>query len=240
MTLLALLLAAADPAGEARTFAAPDGGTLPYRLVRPAGTERPPLLLFLHGAGERGGDNARQLRLAAPLLTAGVRERFPCVLVAPQCPADAKWTGTNWQAADPKRTADMTPTLGRVLALLDAAERECGTDPRRVYVTGVSMGGSAAWDLVSRRPDRFAAAVPVCGGVDAAGVASAAGLPVWAFQGAKDEVVRAELPRRAVAALKAAGAAPKYTEYPDAGHDIWKRAYAEPGLFDWLFAQKRG
>ena len=240
--LLALALAADPPPGEARTFTAPDGGRLPYRLLAPppAPGARVPLLLFLHGAGERGDDNQKQLKLAGPLLAAGHRAAYPSVFVAPQCPADVKWTGTNWQGPDPKRTPELNPPLRRVLALLDAVAAEFPVDPGRVYVVGVSMGGSAAWDLVSRRPERFAAAVPVCGGVDADGVGPAAKVPLWAFQGAKDELVRPELPRRAIAALKAAGGAPRYTELPDAGHDAWKPAFAEPGLFDWLYAQKRG
>jgi predicted peptidase len=126
-----------------------------------------------------------------------------------------------------------------LLGLIDSLEKTLPIDKSRIYVTGLSMGGYGTWDLISRRPERFAAAVPVCGGGDEGQAANAAKVPVWAFHGGKDGVVIPERSRNMVEALKTAGATPKYTEYPEVGHDSWNKAYADPEMMKWLFSQKR-
>src|SRR5262249_52824913 len=112
-------------------------------------------------------------------------------------------------------------------------------DQKRIYVTGLSMGGYGTWDVIGRRPDLFAAAVPVCGGGDETQAATIARVPIWAFHGARDGVVKPARSWNMVAALKKAGGHPGYTEYPDVGHDSWVPTYRDPVLFQWLFAQKR-
>jgi predicted peptidase len=243
LTLGGTAVRAQLPEPEALVYRTPDGKSLPYRLAKPVGDDgqqRYPLLLYLHGAGERGDDNVSQLKHATPvLLSDSVRKRYPGYLVAPQCPADRKWTGTNWQADHPRQTERITETLALVLDLVADLQTKHRIDPKRIYVTGVSMGASATWDLASRRPELFAAAVPICGGCHPAQGARLAKLPLWAFQGAKDEVVKPDMARRTLEAIRRAGGDPKYTEYPDRGHDIWRPAYQSPSLLPWLFAQKR-
>lgn len=184
-----------------------------------------PLVLFLHGAGERG-ENVRDVaRIGLPRLVADGRD-VPFVLVAPQCPPDA-W----WDAA-------------ALLKLVDEIQRTHKIDPDRVYVTGLSMGGFGTWELAVRAPDRFAAFAPICGGGEPLRIARwperARGLKVWAFHGAKDDVVPLERSAEMVDALRAAGNADaKLTVYADVGHDSWNRAYDDPKLFRWLLSQRR-
>jgi len=125
------------------------------------------------------------------------------------------------------------------IELIGALQKEfAAIDPKRLYVTGLSMGGFGTWDLISRLPKKFAAAVPICGGADEAQAAAIAKVPVWVFHGGNDDVVKTVRSRNIVAALKAAGGAPKYTEYPGVGHGSWDQAYGEAELFPWLFSQK--
>jgi predicted peptidase len=243
----------------AQTFTDSRGHTLPYRLLLPpvptapaqgpAPREPLPLVLFLHGAGERGEDNQAQLRNGAAELLGSdaAAARFPCVFVLPQCPAGHRWVEVDW--AQPSHVMPPEPSvpLGAALELVEALKARYATqhlaqhlvDPRRVYLIGLSMGGFGVYDLLCRAPERFAAAVAVCGGADESRITVAASLPLWAFHGARDEVVRVERSRRLVAALRQAGGAPRYTEYPEVGHDSWSRAFAEPELLPWLFSQRR-
>jgi predicted peptidase len=235
--------AADAPALEKRVFTDARGKTLPYRLLKPEGydaKQRYPLVLFLHGAGERGDDNDKQLIHAVPqFLRAEMRKQYPCFLIAPQCPAAFKWVDADWSAAAHKQPAEPTEPMRLTMELLDALPKEWSIDPKRVYVTGLSMGGFGAWDIAARRPDRFAAVAPVCGGADEATAPALAKIPHWVFHGAKDGVVKPDRSRTMVEALKKAGGEPRYTEYPNVGHDSWNPAYADPKLYEWLFAQKR-
>ncbi|MFO0576652.1 MAG: PHB depolymerase family esterase [Polyangia bacterium] len=237
----------------AQTFTDSRGHTLPYRLLvpptlappssaqGPAPREPVPLVLLLHGAGERGDDNQAQLRNgAAELLGSDAAvARFPCVFVLPQCPAGHRWVEVDW--AQPSHVMPQQPSvpLGAVLELVPALAARYPIDGRRVYLIGLSMGGFGVYDLLCRAPERFAAAVAICGGADESRILAAAALPLWAFHGARDEVVRVERSRRIVAALQKGGGAPRYTEYPEVGHDSWSRAFAEPELLPWLFSQRR-
>ena len=179
-----------------------------------------PLLLFLHGAGERGDDLGR-VAIHGPTRRVVEGERFPFVLVAPQAPE-----GTWWDARE----------LG---ALLDEVERAYRVDPDRVMVTGLSMGGFGAWSLAETFPDRFAAVAPVCGGGTPGRICAASDVPVWAFHGALDPVVPVERSLEMVRRLEQCGGNVRLTLYPDAGHDSWTETYANPALYDWLLAQRR-
>jgi predicted peptidase len=232
------------PLLEARTHRGPRGGSLPYRLLRPGAVEpgrRYPLVLFLHGAGERGRDNARQLvHGVSAFAQPEARRRFPCFLAAPQCPTGQRWVDVDWSAPGGV-SLDLVPArpLRLALGLLEGLQRELPVDERRWYVTGLSMGGFGAWVLAGSHPGRFAALVPVCGGGDESQAERLAGLPVWAFHGALDEVVPPSQSEVMVRAVEAAGGRPRFTLYPDVGHDSWERAYREPDLLPWLFAQQR-
>ncbi|NZA27464.1 prolyl oligopeptidase family serine peptidase [Luteimonas sp. SJ-92] len=218
-----------------------------YRVFVPAGVRGGalrPIVLFLHGSGERGSDGELPTRVGlGPHVQSRARD-FPAIVVFPQAPAESEWSDN----------------LALAEATLDAAMREFGGDPQRTYLTGLSMGGYGTWELALARPGRFAALVPVCGGLEAPAhrpglrVASVAGAPdafaaaaqrlrdtpVWIFHGAKDDLVPPQQSRRMAAALEAAGAADvRYTEFPDANHNSWDPAYATPELWEWLFAQRR-
>lgn len=217
------------------------GAKLPYRLFKPKGadgTSKLPLVLFLHGAGERGEDNQAQLKHAVKYFVAN-QAQHPCFIAAPQCPAKLQWVDTPW--GNPKHAMPAQPTdpMRLALEMVTLLEKELPIDPRRIYVTGLSMGGFGTWDAIQRDPKRFAAAVPVCGGADEAAAPAIAKVPVWVFHGGNDDVVKTARSRNIVEALKSAGSAVKYTEYAGVGHGCWDKAYQEKGLFEWLFAQKR-
>jgi predicted peptidase len=218
------------------------GRSLPYRLLVPPDYDRRQaysLILFLHGAGERGSDNEAQLRYPEVLRLA-TDEANPCFLVAPQCPRRRKWVEVPWNFRKPHRTPKR-PSLAMQLTieLLAVLEDEFRIDLQRRYVTGVSMGGFGTFDLLVRRPHDFAAAVPICGGADESRADEIAHVPTWLFHGEKDPTVPAIRSRSAFQALQAAGGDPKHTEYEGMEHNVWSRAYLDPELCDWLFRQRR-
>ena len=219
-----------------------------YQVFVPAAytpAQRWPVILFLHGAGERGDDGLKQTQVG---LGAALRlnpARFPAIIVFPQAPPESLWVGVPAQAA---------------MAALEETSREFQTDSDRVYLTGLSMGGNGAWYLAYRYPSRFAALVPICGFVTPFGpwgrqftpvVPPDSGppfdalarqvrrVPTWIVHGEVDDVVPTEQSRQAAAALKAAGAAVQYVEVPGTGHNSWDAAYGSPVLVRWLFAQRR-
>jgi predicted peptidase len=226
---------------DKKTFTEAGGGTLPYRLLRPEPYEDGksyPLVVFLHGAGERGDDNEAQLvHGVAEFTRPEVRKKYPCFLVAPQCPRGKKWSDIDWASDTPKLPAEPSAEGALVLELIAALQKECRIDAQRIYLTGLSMGGYGTWDLLIRRPDLFAAAVPICGGGDETHVDNIVRIPIWVFHGAQDRAVKVERSRRMVAALENAGGHPLYTEYPDEGHASWVPAYRAPAMMRWLFKQ---
>jgi len=230
-----------DAAFESHVFPAADGTALPYRLLVPGDGGDPsrkrPLLVFLHGRGERGTDNQAQLLHGKAFMLAAATQHG-CFVLAPQCPADAIWPGHDWRK---QKTLSPEPSapMRRVVALIDWIEKHRPIDRDRVYVMGLSMGGFGTWDVVLRYPDRFAAAVPICGGGVPTLARRIVKLPLWVFHGAADPVVPVEHSREMVAALRAAGGQPRYTEYAGVGHDSWNRALAEPELLAWLLRQRR-
>lgn len=186
-------------------------------------TCRWPLMLFLHGAGERGNDLGKVAVHGPPKLVSSGGQNFPFVIVSPLCPEGDWWTHRSQVAA-----------LDKLLVELQSRYR---IDRRRIYVTGLSMGGFGAWSLAMAFPRRFAAIVPICGGGDPAAAARIAHVPAWVFHGAKDEAVPIKLSREMVRALRKAGGKPKFTEYPEAGHDSWTAAYSNPALYSWMLRQ---
>jgi len=215
-----------------------------YRLLGPKsitpGT-RYPLVIFLHGAGERGNDNLSQLKYFPTWMAEqSARQAHPCFVLAPQCRDEQKWVDVDWSKIEstpqsPTPTVDM---LAVIAALEDTLQRE-PIDPARIYLTGLSMGGYGSWDLAARMPDRFAAVLPICGGGDEATAAKIKDLPIWCFHGDADTAVRVERSRTMIEALRAAGGAPKYSELAGVGHDSWTPAYRDPDVLAWLFAQKK-
>ena len=228
---------------EARNHRVGDGVILPYRLLKPKQVESGrvyPLVLFLHGAGERGHNNTSQL-MSIPARFAGdeIRTRYPCYVVAPQCFWNQKWVAVPWGSKSHTMPAKPTSWMQGSLELVEVLAKEFPVDPKRIYVTGFSMGGYGVWDALQRRPDLFAAAVPVCGGGDVALAKTMAGVPIWAFHSVGDPTVPSSRSRDMVEAVKAAGGSPKYTEFPGNNHNSWDPAFADPELLPWLFAQKK-
>lgn len=224
-----------------RTFKGKTEMTLPYRLFVPAGYapgKAMPVVLALHGAGERGIDNTSQLtknRLATSWAEDSVQARHPSLVIAPQCPSTDSWV----DYYKPVDKVSIRPILAKVMELLDSLAQEFNLDPDRIYVVGLSMGGFATWDLLARYPGRFAAAVPICGAGDTTKVALMRNTPLWIFHGDKDNVVPVAGSRTMVEALKRVGASPRYTEYPGVMHDSWTPALKDPGLVPWVYAQTR-
>jgi len=235
---------------EARTF---EGGDLqlPYRLLMPKDydpKQKYPLVVFLHGAGERGADNKMQLVHGMnDFASDEVMAKYPAFVVAPQCPSDQRWVEVDWTLDKHTQPKEPGAALAATLKLVDALQRELSIDGRRIYVTGLSMGGYGVWDALARRPELFAAAAPICGGADLATAGKIKAIPIWAFHGERDTVVKPHRSQGMIAALKAAGAAqpaagntaPKYTEYPGVGHDSWTPTYRDPAFYEWLFAQRK-
>lgn len=186
-------------------------------------THRWPLILFLHGSGECGSDGIKHTTQGLPVYISKHANRFPFLVVMPQA----------------QQTAFRGPEAAAVWAILDEVDRNYRVDHDRIYLTGLSMGGIATWEMAVLRPDVFAAIVPVCGFAPNEYLSNIKDLPVWAFHGALDQNVSVSGSRDAIAALRKLGATPKYTEYPDQAHVCWDRAYAEPGLYKWLLKQRR-
>ena len=208
-----------------------------YRLLEPEKIEpgkKYPLVLFLHGAGERGDDNAKQLQYLPELMvTPEYRQKFPCFLIAPQCRANKWWVA---RGAD---KAGVSEQMQVVEGILREVEQKFPVDLSRVYLTGLSMGGFGSWNLAGRHPEWFAALVPICGGGDPADADKLAKLPIWAFHGLEDKVVPPKLSQQMIEAVRAAGGNPKYTELPEVGHDSWTPAYSDPdGVVAWMFEQR--
>ena len=240
LCLMTLVVRADELPLEKRVYKDEAGKSIPYRLLKPVNYdagEKYPLVLFLHGAGERGTDNEAQLVHGVKAFVERA-EKYPCFLVAPQCPNNAKWVDVDWSGDKHTLPETMSEPLRLSLEALDALSKEFSIDPQRIYVTGLSMGGYGTLDAVSRRPNYFAAAVPTCGGGDEAQAKRVHHVPMWFFHGAKDTAVKPERSRNMVAALKAAGGKPKYTEYPNEGHGSWVPAYKDDEMVAWLFAQK--
>lgn len=219
-----------------------------YRLLHPETTEgngrageRYPLVLFLHGAGERGRDNTRQLKyLPTWLADPALRRRHPCFVLAPQCRMDERWVDVSWaDARSTQQPAHATLDLAAAAAALEDVVAREFVDPDRIYLTGLSMGGFGTWDLAARMPERFAAILPVCGGGDERAAARIAGLPIWCFHGDADTAVPVERSRTMIAAVRAADGRPIYSELAGVGHDSWTSAYRDAFVLDWLFAQRR-
>ncbi len=217
---------------------------LPYRLLKPQKIEKDegyPLIIFLHGAGERGTDNEKQLmHIASSFTTESYQKDYPSFVIFPQCPEDGYW-GTvekvdgKWYVGE---SQDPSPSGQAVLDLLDDFIRRNPVDRSRIYIAGLSMGGFGTLDLVRHRPNTFAAAVSICGGGNRRYVTNYRHMPIWLFHGAKDPVVPVSLSREMHVEFKARNMDCQYTEYPEGGHDVWNEAWAEPGLLPWLFSKQ--
>ena len=224
--------------------------TLPYRILIPENynSQSPfPLLLFLHGAGERGSDNKSQLVHGSFLFKSeDFRNNYPAIVLFPQCPKKSSWANVkrnydmlNGKKFDFFKEISENKQLIMVEKLLDFIEKKYSIDPTRRYVGGLSMGGMGTFELVARNPDYFAAAFPICGGGNPDWSDLLKTTPFWIFHGEDDGVVSVDFSRKMYEALSAEKASVRFTVYPEVNHNSWDNAFAEPDLMHWLFSNKR-
>ena len=218
--------------------------TLSYRLYRSvkaeSATEAVPLVVFLHGAGERGNDNTQQLLHCIRFFLAdSVTSRYPFLLLVPQCPNEKRWVNTDWTLPEHQMEEEPTAQMKAVFSLIDCLNG-CGvTDANRVYICGISMGGFGVWDALQRRPETFAAAIAICGGGDPAYAEGMKDTPVYIFHGKKDKLVKPIRSEQMYKALRAVGNTKAvFVSYPEAGHLCWDKAFSTPGIFKWLFGHE--
>ena len=250
MLIFAPTAAMAGPATGSGHFVARElafeGHTFRYQVFVPAAraAQPRPLVLFLHGSGERGDDGVKPTEAGVGPWLKQNMDSFPALVVFPQVPDDEEWRGRNARMA---------------LAVLDRARDEFDADPKRIYLTGLSMGGYGSWELALTRPDQFAALVPICGALLAPRderpgllVDQVAGstdpyadtvqrlrkVPTWIFHGGRDDVVPPEDDRALAQASAHQGVGFRYTEYPDTGHNAWDPTYRNPAMWQWMFEQR--
>jgi predicted peptidase len=217
------LLSAAEPKQKAQKLDTQVRVTLDYLLYLPPGYDQKqkwPLMLFLHGGGERGSD-VNLVKKHGPPKLIDQGKQFPFIVVSPQCAKEQSWQPIELRA------------------LLDDVVAKYKVDLDRIYLTGLSMGGFGTWALAGYSPGRFAAIVPICGGGEASWAKRIAHIPVWVFHGAKDPGVPLRRSQEMVDALKKCGGKVNFTVYPDAGHDSWTATYNDPKVYEWLLQQKR-
>lgn len=226
-------------------FESADGKKLLCRTLYPKKIEtkkKYPLVLFLHGAGERGNNNKAQLvhgmdDFASDKIMAG----YPAFVIAPQCPRNKKWVEVDWSASRHDIPARPSQSMKLTMEMLDKFIAHHPVDKNRIYITGLSMGGFGTWDAITRKPNLFAAAVPICGGGDSRAeiVKKIKHIPVWVIHGDKDRAVPPKRSKDMVAALKKLGAQPKFNLRRNTGHDSWTATYSDPEFYRWLFDQRK-
>ena len=225
--------------------------TLPYRILYPnnfSPDKSYPLVLFLHGAGERGNDNKKQLAHGASIFaTKENRENYPAIVVFPQCSSDSFWSNAAVDPSKPRSERLVFKEGGApnipmelTLQLIDSLVSKPFVIKNKVYVAGLSMGGMGTFEILYRRPTMFAAAIPICGGGNPKTVSEyAANTAIWVAHGAKDDVVNPRYSVEMVDALLRAGGDPRFTLYEDANHNSWDSVFAEPDFLSWLFSKQK-
>jgi predicted peptidase len=235
---------------EKKVYASASGQQLPYRILYPENydrTKKYPLILVLHGGGERGNDNEKQLTHGAKLfLTEENRKNFPAIVIFPQCPTESYWGNVQIDRSTSPITLTFdyskpeTVALQSAIALVKEVIKEEGVDKKRIYITGLSMGGMGTFEAVYRNPKLFAAATPICGGGDVARYDKrVAKIPFRVFHGSVDAVVDVKESQKMVEKLKTLKASVYYTEYPNVNHNSWDNAFAESDFLSWMFSKKR-
>lgn len=225
------------------------GNTLPYRVLLPENydaSKKYPLIFFLHGAGERGDDNEKQLLHGARLfLKVDVREKYPVIVVFPQCSENSFWSNVKISKDEDKNIfafkEGKEPTIAMKLAqeLLNKIIKEYPVAKDQIYAVGLSMGGMGTFEIVGRNPGLFAAAIPICGGGATAAAGKLTKTKWWVFHGAKDDVVAPQYSEEMVKALQDANAQVRFTLYPEADHNSWDPAFEEPDFLSWLLSQHK-
>jgi predicted peptidase len=228
-----------------------NGDTLRYRMLAPLNYDihkSYPLVIFLHGSGERGSDNAAQLKHGGSLfLKDSLRREYPAFVIFPQCPSDSSWAPLHLKRDSSGKVTglaflenDRQPTPGQLVkSLVDSLLSTHKINSKKVYIGGLSLGGMGTFDMLARYPKVWAAGFPICGAGNAENAKKFAKVPVWIFHGGADPVVPVTFSQDYYKALKAVHADVQYTEYPGVGHNSWNNVFAEPGLLKWLFSNTK-
>ena len=225
--------------------------TLPYRILYPENynpEKRYPLIVFLHGSGERGNDNENQLIHGAELfLRDSIRKKYPAIVVFPQCSANSYWSNVNivTDAKNGNRSFQYStgskPTVAMhlLMNLIDDLKHKYAIQNKKIYISGLSMGGMGAFEIVRRKPNLFAAAMPICGGANPATAKYLLKTKWWIFHGEKDDVVNSQYSKDMAAAIVNEGGSAKLTIYPNANHNSWDSAFAETNFMRWMFSNHK-
>ena len=216
------------------------GTALPFRLYDPNLGANRPLLVFLHGAGERGVDNESTLNTVSPFAPEHnlELEKYGSFLLAPQCACDYQWVDTPWaNGSFNQDEVKISKYLSAAKSLIDSVVEEYKIDKSRIYIMGCSMGGYGTWDMLMRFPGYFRAAMPICGAADPSKAHLLAKTPIWTFHGDADNAVPVSGTREMYAAVKAAGGDIIYSEYKDCGHGVWMHVHRAACVYDWLFSR---
>jgi len=226
-----------------------NGNALPYQVMFPKDydeTKQYPLLVFLHGAGERGNDNQKQLTHGKDFLINNFQSEYPAIVIAPQCPEDSYWSNVERQSIGNQNTFTFgvsekpTVAMETLVYLIKNWLNSGKIDTKQVYVGGLSMGGMGTYELLWRMPDTFAAAFPICGGGQINKITdNTTNTPLWIFHGEVDGVVPAKFSQDMYNSLKTARNEVKYTEYPNVNHNSWDNVFQEKELASWLFSHKK-
>lgn len=248
LTFVSSLTFAQQEAYSKKTYVSAENDTLRYRELTPeklAPNQKYPLVLFLHGAGERGNDNEAQLRHGGNMFTNPVnREKYPAFVIFPQCPQEDFWAPRNRSAAAGESAFNQNPPMSKALSLvkkvLDEAIEKYPVDRNRIYIAGLSMGGMGTFDMLCRFPDLFAAAIPICGGVSTDRLGSIkTNTHIRIYHGDADTTVPVAYSRNAYKTLKQNKANVEYIEYPGVNHDSWTSAFNEDDFMAWIFSKRK-
>ena len=224
---------------------------MPYRILLPDNynpQNKYSLVIFLHGSGERGNDNEKQLTHGAELfLRDSIRKKYPAIVVFPQCSENSYWSNVNIAVdkVSDERTfqfitnSEPTVAMNLLINLIDDLRQKYSIQKKRIYISGLSMGGMGAFELVSRRPNLFAAAMPICGGANTAIAKKLSKTNWWIFHGEKDDVVNPKYSKDMAAAILNEGGSAKLNIYPNANHNSWDSAFAEKNFMQWMFLNSK-
>jgi predicted peptidase len=220
------------------------GDTLNYRLLYPDynPARKYPLVIFLHGSGERGKDNEAQLKWGVEAFASDeMMSQHPALVIAPQCPENQGWGNFKSKEGSREMRLEDKPSkpMQLLYELIQKTIKEMPVDTNRIYITGLSMGGYGTFDAIARYPNLFTAAVPVCGGGDASKAPTFAKMPIWIIHGSEDVAVDPQYSLDMEQALVKAGAHPGFTMYPEVGHFSWLMAYSDKLVMEWLFRQRK-
>ena len=225
-----------------------NGDNLHYQVMYPNGfdeSKKYPLVLFLHGAGERGNNNTSQLVHGSRLFRDSI-DKYPAIVIFPQCPRESYWANVSRERNDSGRRifrfsgeVDPTPEMTLLMDMVKAYSEKSYVNTDRIYVAGLSMGGMGTWEIIWRMPQTFAAAMPICGGGATSAAAKMVETPIWAFHGKQDDIVPPNLTVNMVRSVQEAGGVAKLTIYVDANHNSWDPAFAEPLFLKWMFSHTK-